>query len=101
MITNTVKLEVQNDGMDLIKDHDALKRKGGKGKKKGGKQQKVVQVAMTRYQGSPQLGKVLPGGDVIVLFCCHCRTDSICHMVHCQVDAPRGHLKGQQQPLRR
>ena len=67
MITNTVKLEVQNDGMDLIKDHDALKRKGGKGKKKGGKQQKVVQVAMTRYQGSRQLGKVLPGGDVIVL----------------------------------
>ena len=67
MLTNTVKLEVQNDGMDLIKDHDALKRKGGKGKKKKGKQQKVVQVAMTRYQGRRQKGKVLPGGDVIVL----------------------------------
>ena len=65
MITNTVKLEVQNDGMDLIKDHDALKRKGGKGKKKKGKQ--VVVVAMTRYQGRRQKGKVLPGGDVLVL----------------------------------
>ena len=65
MLTNTVKLEVQNDGMDLIKDHDALKRKWGKGKKKKGKQ--VVVVAMTRYQGRRQKGKVLPGGDVIVL----------------------------------
>ena len=65
MLTNTVKLEVQNDGMDLIKDHDALKRKWGKGKKKKGKQ--IVVVAMTRYQGRRQKGKVLPGGDVIVL----------------------------------
>ena len=65
MLTNTVKLEVQNDGMNLIKDHDALKRKWGKGKKKKGKQ--VVVVAMTRYQGRRQKGKVLPGGDVIVL----------------------------------
>ena len=65
MLTNTVKLEVQNDGMNLIKDHDALKRKWGKGKKKKGKQ--VVVVAMTRYQGRRQKGKVLPGGDVLVL----------------------------------
>jgi len=56
MSTNSVKLEVQNVGMDLIRD--AIERKGGKGKKR--KQQRLV-VAMMRYQGSRQMGKVLPG----------------------------------------
>ena len=59
MSTNSVKLEVQNVGMDLIRD--AIERKGGKGKKR--KQQRLV-VAMMRYQGSRQMGKVLPGASV-------------------------------------
>ena len=64
MSTKSVKLEVQDVGRDLIRD--AIERKGGEGKKKRkGKQQRVmVGLAMTRYQGSRQMGKVLPGGDV-------------------------------------
>jgi len=63
--TQAIKLEVQNDGMEEIRD--AAKRKGRKSNfkyNKGfchGKKQRVTQVAMTRYQGSRQRGKVLPG----------------------------------------
>ena len=55
--TKTVKLEVQNVGMDMIRD--AVERKGGNNHDKKGK--KIV--AMVRYQGSRQMGKVLPGDD--------------------------------------
>ena len=62
-----VKLEVQNDGMDQIRDSAKKKRKGRKEGNyylKGysvGKRQRVGQVAMTRYQGSRQKGKAISG----------------------------------------
>ena len=63
--TKTVKLEVQDDGMDQIRDAVKRKKKGkGNTYKQGfcfGKRQRVTQVAMMRYQGNRQRGKVLPG----------------------------------------
>ena len=65
--SRAIKLEVQNDGMDQMRD--AIKKRR-KGRKEGnyylkgysvGKRQRVGQVAMTRYQGSRQKGKAISG----------------------------------------